>query len=84
MTRTRTQKAVRKAQRSGKLAPDFGRKTNDAYSAISQHTRITPNKHEKLQKLKHKKRSLRDDASFFIVYFYRVAVLIKLPHTFCT
>ncbi|WPP42646.1 hypothetical protein SK066_06820 [Paenibacillus hunanensis] len=64
MARTQTQKAVRKAQRSGNLAPDFGRKTNEAYGAISQHTRIKPGKQEKLQKLKHKKQILRDDASF--------------------
>ncbi|WP_411343368.1 hypothetical protein ACE3MZ_17245 [Paenibacillus sp. WLX1005] len=66
MARTTTQKAIRKAQRSGQLAPSLERKTNKAYAEMSQHTRIKPGKQEKLQKIKHKKRILRDDASFLL------------------
>ncbi len=82
MTRTKTQKAVRKAQRSGNLTPDFGRKMNETYAAISQHTRIKPGKQEKLQKLKHKKHILRDDASF--LWADPIYGLIKLTYALCT
>ncbi|WP_046213484.1 hypothetical protein [Paenibacillus wulumuqiensis] len=66
MARTQTQKAIRKALRSGSVAPTLERRSNQEFAAISQHTRITPSKQERMQKIKHKKRILRDDASFFM------------------
>ncbi|ANF97930.1 hypothetical protein [Paenibacillus bovis] len=68
MARTQTQKAIRKALRSGSIAPTLERRSNQEYAAISQHTRITPSKQERMQKIKHKKQILRDDASFFMPF----------------
>ncbi|MFD1989296.1 hypothetical protein ACFSGI_04955 [Paenibacillus nicotianae] len=64
MARTQTQKAIRKATRSGSWIPEYNRKANEDYAAISQHTRLTSTKQERLQKVKHKKHIIHDDASF--------------------
>lgn len=64
MARTQTQKAIRKAKRSGSWVPEYNRKANEDYAAISQHTRLTSTKQERLQKVKHKKHIIHDDASF--------------------
>lgn len=64
MARTQTQKAIRKATRSGSWIPEYNRKANENYAAISQHTRLTSTKQERLQKVKHKKHIIHDDASF--------------------
>lgn len=64
MARTQTQKAIRKAKRSGSWIPEYNRKANEDYAAISQHTRLTSTKQERLQKVKHKKHIIHDDASF--------------------
>ncbi|OBA04758.1 hypothetical protein [Paenibacillus ottowii] len=65
MARTQTQKALSKAKRAGIYCPAQSRKTNDHYAEISQHTRMKPTKQEQLQKVKHKKRLVQGDASFF-------------------
>lgn len=65
MARTKTQKAIRKAERAGSWCAANMRKTNNDYGALSQHVRVMPTKQEKLQKIKHKKR-IGDDALFFI------------------
>lgn len=64
MARTQTQKAIRKAKRNGSYIPALSRKSNTDYADISQHTRITLTKQERLQKVKHKKHITHDDASF--------------------
>jgi len=65
MARTKTQKALRKAERSGTWSFAHERKTNVDYAAMSQHVRVKPAKKEKLNKLKHSKR-IGDDGAFFI------------------
>ncbi len=72
MTRTQTQKAIRKAKRSGSWIPEYSRRANEDYAAISQHTRMTSTKQERLQKVKHKKHITHDDASF-------LCLLVKSP-----
>ncbi|PYE49612.1 hypothetical protein DFQ00_105116 [Paenibacillus barcinonensis] len=68
MARTQTQKALRKAARSGQWCPEQSRRINGDYGALSQHVRLTPTKQEKLQKVKHKKQIIRDGgASFYFV-----------------
>lgn len=75
MARTQTQKALSKAKRAGIYCAAQSRKTNDHYGEISQHIRMKPTKQEQLQKVKHKKRIVQSDASFFCFYrelfFYR-------------
>ncbi|WP_258012548.1 hypothetical protein [Paenibacillus sp. F4] len=76
MARTQTQKALSKAKRAGIYCAAQSRKTNDHYGEISQHIRMKPTKQEQLQKVKHKKRIVQSDASFFCLYreffcFYR-------------
>lgn len=69
MARTQTQKALRKAERSGQWTPEQSRRVNGDYGALSQHVRLTPTKHEKLQKVKHKKQIIQDGgASFYLVF----------------
>ncbi|WP_226002939.1 hypothetical protein [Paenibacillus sp. BJ-4] len=65
MARTRTQKALSKAKRAGMYCAAQSRKTNGHYADISQHVRMRPTKQEQLQKVKHKKRIVQSDASFF-------------------
>ncbi|MDP4097998.1 hypothetical protein OIN60_14660 [Paenibacillus sp. P96] len=65
MARTKTQKAITKAERAGKRSFADNRRTNEQYGALSQHERTTPTKLEKLHKIKHKKR-IGDDGAFFI------------------
>ncbi|SMF69788.1 hypothetical protein SAMN05661091_0609 [Paenibacillus uliginis N3/975] len=65
MARTKTQKAIRKADRAGSWCAVSIRKTNKDYGALSQHVRVKPTKQEQLQKIKHKKR-IGDDGAFFI------------------
>ncbi|GAB6927328.1 hypothetical protein JCM10914A_13110 [Paenibacillus sp. JCM 10914] len=64
MARTRTQKALRKAERAGTWTDVLLRKTNADYGAMSQHVRVKPSKHEQLNKVKHRKR-VGDDGAFF-------------------
>ncbi|NMO97952.1 hypothetical protein [Paenibacillus lemnae] len=64
MARTRTQKALRKAERAGTWCASGMRRTNEDFGALSQHVRIKPGKQEILQKVKHKKRIGNDDAFF--------------------
>ncbi|PPQ48874.1 hypothetical protein C5G87_09650 [Paenibacillus peoriae] len=66
MARTQTQKALSKAKRAGIYCAAQSRKTNDHYGEISQHIRVKPTKQEQLQKVKHKKRIVQSDASFFL------------------
>ncbi|WP_340030110.1 hypothetical protein MHB71_01330 [Paenibacillus sp. FSL H7-0940] len=73
MARTQTQKTMRKAERSGQWCPEQSRRVNGDYGALSQHVRIMPTKQEKLQKVKHKKRSLDGNASFYFAYDVRIA-----------
>ncbi|WP_366293940.1 hypothetical protein [Paenibacillus sp. AN1007] len=68
MARTQTQKALRKAARSGQWCPEQSRRVNGDYGAVSQHVRLTPTKQEKLQKVKHKKQIIQDGgASFYFI-----------------
>ncbi|WP_342552408.1 hypothetical protein [Paenibacillus sp. FSL R7-0652] len=68
MARTQTQKALRKAARSGQWCPEQSRRVNGDYGAVSQHVRLTPTKQEKLQKFKHKKQIIQDGgASFYFI-----------------
>jgi hypothetical protein len=66
MARTQTQKTLRKAERAGIWCSSQSRKTNGDYGEISQHVRLKPTKQEQLQKIKHKKRIVQSDASFFV------------------
>lgn len=66
MARTKTQKALRKAERLGTWCAEQSRRTNHQYGAISQHVRITSNKREQLNKNKHKEQIFRDDAPFIL------------------
>ncbi|GAB1156208.1 hypothetical protein YWY31_22330 [Paenibacillus illinoisensis] len=69
MARTQTQKALRRAERSGQYCPEQSRRVNENYGALSQHVRLMPTKQEKLQKVKHKKRIIQDGgASFYFVH----------------
>lgn len=68
MARTKTQKALRKAERAGIWCPEGLRKTNKDYGALSQHVRVKPAKQEQLYKIKHKKR-LRDEDAFLLRFF---------------
>ncbi|CQR55470.1 hypothetical protein PRIO_3067 [Paenibacillus riograndensis SBR5] len=64
MARTKTQKALLKAERSGTWCAERNRRLNDHYGAISQHVRVTPSKQQKLNKVKHKERIFQDGAPF--------------------
>ncbi|MFC6651276.1 hypothetical protein ACFTAO_19215 [Paenibacillus rhizoplanae] len=64
MARTRTQKALLKAERSGTWVAERNRRLNQDYGAISQHVRVTPGKREQLNKVKHKERIFHDGAPF--------------------
>lgn len=66
MARTKTQKALRKAERSGTWCAAQSRRSNSDYGAISQHLRVTPSKKEQLNKNKHKEQIFHDDASFLL------------------
>jgi len=67
MARTQTQKALRKAQRTGTWCPEQSRRVNGDYGALSQHVRVMPSKQEKQNKVKHKKRIIQDGgASFYM------------------
>ncbi|APO47271.1 hypothetical protein BS614_26620 [Paenibacillus xylanexedens] len=69
MARTQTQKALRKAERSGQWCSKQSRRVNGDYGALSQHVRLMPTKQEKLQKVKHKKQIIQDGgASFYFFY----------------
>lgn len=68
MARTKTQKALRKAERAGMWCQASMRKTNKDYGELSQHVRVKPTKQEQLQKVKHKKR-IGDDGAFFVGNF---------------
>lgn len=65
MARTKTQKALRKAERAGLWSVVSMRKTNEDYGALSQHVRVKPTKQEQLNKIKHRKR-IGDDGAFFV------------------
>ncbi len=64
MARTKTQKALLQAERSGTWCAERNRRKNDQYGTISQHVRVTPSKREKLNKVKHKERIFQDGAPF--------------------
>lgn len=66
MARTKTQKALRKAERAGIWSAVSMRKTNEDYGALSQHVRVKPTKQEQLNKVKHRKR-IGDDGAFLLV-----------------
>lgn len=66
MARTKTQKALLKAERSGTWVAEKNRRTGLDYSAISQHVRVTPSKQQKLHKVKHKERIFQDGAPFHL------------------
>ncbi|WP_313638337.1 hypothetical protein MHH52_11945 [Paenibacillus sp. FSL K6-0276] len=66
MARTKTQKALLKAERSGTWCAAQSRRSNGDYGAISQHVRLTPSKQEQLNKSKHKERIFQDDAPFLL------------------
>lgn len=65
MARSKTQKAIRKAERQGAWCYAYNRRSNEDYSAVSQHVRLTPTKQQKLNKVKHRKR-IGDDALFLL------------------
>lgn len=69
MARTKTQKAIRKANRAGNWCAANMRRTNDDFGSLSQHVRVMPTKQEQLHKNKHKKR-IGDDGAFFIASLY--------------
>ncbi|MGO4528761.1 hypothetical protein AB4Z30_06740 [Paenibacillus sp. 2TAF8] len=71
MARTQTQKALRKASRSGLWTPEQSRRVNGDYGVLSQHVRLTPTKQEKLQKVKHKKQIIQDGGASFYFAFKR-------------
>ncbi len=75
MARTQTQKALSKAKRAGNYCSAQSRKTNGHYGEISQHVRMKPTKQEQLQRIKHKKRIVQSDASFFV---FRVIILFQV------
>lgn len=62
MARTKTQKALLKAERAGTWCAARNRRSNDDYSAISQHVRLTPSKQQQLNKIKHKEQIFREGA----------------------
>ncbi|MGN7763747.1 hypothetical protein [Paenibacillus sp. 22594] len=64
MARTKTQKALLRAERSGTWCAERNRRQNDQYGVISQHVRVTPSKQQKLNKVKHKERIFQDGAPF--------------------
>ncbi|XMB25276.1 hypothetical protein PaeBR_15515 [Paenibacillus sp. BR2-3] len=64
MARTKTQKALLKAERSGAWCSANNRRTNGDYGAISQHVRVTPSKQQQMNKIKHKERISTDGAPF--------------------
>lgn len=64
MARTRTQKALRKAERTGTWCAERNRRINGDYGSISQHERVTPGKRQQLNKVKHKERIFQDGAPF--------------------
>ncbi|WP_229521487.1 hypothetical protein [Paenibacillus monticola] len=64
MARTKTRKALLKAERSGMWSEVNNRRINKDYGAISQHVRVTPSKREQLNKIKHKERIFHDGAPF--------------------
>ncbi|MEK5396637.1 hypothetical protein CA600_01715 [Paenibacillus sp. VTT E-133280] len=64
MARTKTQKALLKAERSGIWCAAQSRRSNRDYSAISQHVRLMPSKQQQLNKNKYKERIFQDDAPF--------------------
>lgn len=64
MARTKTQKALRKAERTGTWCAENNRRTAADYGAISQHVRVTPDKRAKLNKVKHQERIFQDSAPF--------------------
>lgn len=64
MARTRTQKALLKAERSGTWCAERNRRMNQDYGTISQHVRMTPGKRQQLNKVKHKERIYNDGAPF--------------------
>ncbi|EHB59645.1 hypothetical protein [Paenibacillus lactis] len=66
MARTKTQKALRKAERAGTWSAVMMRKTNEDFGALSQHVRVKPGRQEQLNKIKHKKR-IGDDGAFFFI-----------------
>lgn len=68
MARTKTQKALLKAERSGVWCAAQSRRTNGHYGEISQHVRLTPSKHQQLNKSKYKERIFQDDAPFHLAF----------------
>ncbi|WP_305953419.1 hypothetical protein [Paenibacillus sp. P32E] len=66
MARTKTQKALLRAERSGTWCAERNRRQNDQYGVISQHVRVTPSKQQKLNKVKHKERIFQDGAPFHV------------------
>ncbi|MNW58038.1 hypothetical protein D3C74_358790 [compost metagenome] len=68
MARTKTQKALLKAERSGTWCAERNRRLNDHYGAISQHVRVNPSKQQKLNKVKHKERIFQDSAPFHLLF----------------
>lgn len=74
MARTKTQKTIRKADRAGSWCAANMRKTNEDYSALSQHVRMKPTKQGQLQKMKHKKRIGDDGAFFYFRIFAKCSV----------
>ncbi|WP_379138383.1 hypothetical protein [Paenibacillus sp. sgz500958] len=68
MARTKTKKALLKAQRAGVWCPENNRRTNNDYGAISQHVRTTASKQEQLNKMKYKERITVDGAPFCCLF----------------
>ncbi|MFF2907503.1 hypothetical protein [Paenibacillus sp. NPDC057934] len=75
MARTKTKKALLKAERAGIWSNVNQRRTNEDYSAISQHERVTPTKRQQLNKIKHKERIFHDGAPFLLGNFGDVRFL---------
>lgn len=68
MARTKTQKALLQAERSGIWCPEKNRRSNQDFGAISQHVRVTPGKRQQLNKVKHKERIFQDGAPFYMLF----------------
>lgn len=67
MARTQTQKALRKAERSGQWCSEQSRRVNGDYGALSQHVRLMPTKQKKLQRSNTRSRSSRMVVLLFIL-----------------
>lgn len=76
MARTKTQKALRKAERSGAWCAAQSRRLNSDYGAISQHVRLTPSKQEQLNKNRYKGRSSKMMLLFYWLFDKRTSLSV--------